>query len=821
MVSFKKNQYKINALILLVGLSTFSHTLCEKKDKKIKKETVKKSSNKKIINDIIVSGNTMVPKSAILNRIPYKIGQEFDPRKTKQLINNLYYDLKRFKNIQVEGKNVGKNKINIYIIVEEKIPLIAVKFVGNKHMNEKEIRKKLDFDSIPALNKEELATYAYKIKKLYQGKNYHHAEVAYQLDLNKDKKGTATFTIKENRKSLVKKILFIGNKNIKSKHLRKIIFTREDWILGLLDGSGNFHPERLEGDKHIIEQHYQNNGYLTAKVVDVDVEKDPKTKQFTITFEIKEGDKYTVKSVSSSGKNILRDEYIKAMLPLQAGQNYSREKIMDSIKALEFLWGELGYIFAHINPSIQPDEKDKTVTVSFETELGNKIFLNKINIIGNKKTRDKVIRRRLLLSEGSLITNQRMDLSKTRVESLGYFDQRDGVTWKTVRLDDEHANLDLILKEVKTGKANLKVGFGGSAVSQSGGSGFSFGGEIADTNLMGTGIQLMLSGSLAKEEKNLIFNITNPWMFDMPLSGAFDVYHKRLGYDEFKNTQPVNEKLTGAGGSLGFVTPLLYETQVMLRAGIDSVKYEIPPISKVRRSFLKNITEEINANTEYQSVLDRLFNPGTYGWIATHLAMDRKNHPMHPSRGYKWQAIYHVGLPSFSSNIGYHKFDLDVNWFTPLIGERDLVLKLHGYFGMVAPFKNRNIPYRELFHIGGPASVRGFLFGKIGPQFLGDSIGGKKGFFVNAELIFPITPDFTMKGVVFYDGGSGWDNPYASSISKTFLQHNSFKYRHAVGVGLRLLQPMPVKIDWGFKLDYNNKIKESSNEVHFSMSYDF
>ncbi|MCK5632367.1 BamA/TamA family outer membrane protein, partial [bacterium] len=147
--------------------------------------------------------------------------------------------------------------------------------------------------------------------------------------------------------------------------------------------------------------------------------------------------------------------------------------------------------------------------------------------------------------------------------------------------------------------------------------------------------------------------------------------------------------------------------------------------------------------------------------------------------------------------------------------------RLHAYFGLLSKFKGKTVPYRELFHIGGPSSVRGFLFGEVGPQFLGDSIGGNKAFFVNVELAFPITPDFNMKGVVFYDGGSGWDNPYSCSISKELVTHNSFNFRHSVGVGIRLLNPMPIRIDWGFKLDRNKKLKETASEVHFSMTYDF
>ena len=142
---------------------------------------------------------------------------------------------------------------------------------------------------------------------------------------------------------------------------------------------------------------------------------------------------------------------------------YSREGITNSIKRLEHVWGDFGYIFAHIDPSIQPNEDDKTVDISFFSELGDQVYLNKINIRGNTKTRDKIIRRKIILDEGELLTQSRMNISKRNVASLGYFDPREGVNWKIRRLNKEEADLDLIVKETKTGHFGAQLGFGGAA----------------------------------------------------------------------------------------------------------------------------------------------------------------------------------------------------------------------------------------------------------------------------------------------------------------------------------------------------------------------
>jgi outer membrane protein assembly factor BamA len=428
---------------------------------------------------------------------------------------------------------------------------------------------------------------------------------------------------------------------------------------------------------------------------------------------------------------------------------------------------------------------------------------------------------------------------------------RDGVNWKINRLDDTHADLDLIVNEAKTGNASIQLNFGGSETTiASPLSGLSAEFSVSDTNVFGQGIRMKLTGKLGKDEKTVTFNLTEPWLFDKPIFGAFDFYHQRFGFDDFNFTQPVNARHTGGSLTSGFVFThrnyLMTDTYVRGVVGFEGLGYERRPRAIIPPGDLTP-EERILATAEYDFLLAQMFDPGKFVWLKFLFGQDKKNHPMHPSSGYNWNFISHFVVPTSLSNLGFYKLDLDYHWYTPLIGAVDLIFHWHSYFGVVKRFKNRVIPYNELFHIGGPASVRGFLYGQIGPQFTidngSDSIGGGKAFYINAELIFPVTPDMTIKGVVFYDGGAGWDNPYLTSrgslqvnddneviicpslcdpttkIPSQFVRNNNFSYRHSVGFGIRMLQPMPVRIDWGFKLDPRKG--ESKHEVHFSMNYGF
>lgn len=785
-----------------------------------------------LINDIIVTGNSQVSSAAILNKIPYRKGQHFDSLKTRELIRNLYYDFKRFRTINIMAEPLDADSINLHIIVEEKIPLKQIVFDGNYAVTEKEINEKVTILDTPAIDSEELKIFANAIKKIYLERGYYNAKIDPELKVDENGKGSIVFHINEGTKSLVKRISFKGNHHISGKILRNIMYTREDWLLSFLDKSGTFLPDRLEGDKHVIEMYYQSHGYLNAKVASITPEMDPCTNNFNLLFEIQEGDLYTIGSISATGNDLICEEDLLKAIPIKPGDLYSREKIVDAIKNLELIWGSFGYLYAHIEPSINPNDDTKTVDLAFHSELGKQITLGKLTIRGNRKTRDKIIRRQITFSEGDRLTNTQMEQSKERIQSLGYFDQREGVNWKIIRTGENSADLDLMLKEAKTGHAGFQLGFAGNPASiREPLKGTSLQLDVGDTNLLGSGMRINLNSRFSHEDFSLGFNLTQPWLFDRPILGAIDVFHKRLAYEEFNFTTPVNEIDTGLVLTSGFITNyytnFLRETFVRGSLSFDSIHYQPDPVV----AHITGLTdpEKTTAETQYTILLQKMFRPGKYGAFSAQIGQEKRNHPMHPTGGYSWLARLQTTFNLNDRCLGFQKYDLDAHWYTPLIGAYDLIFHIHGYLGVVVPSRHKLVPYRELFHIGGPASVRGFLFGQIGPQFnvptvfgesvQGDSIGGTKALWINTELIFPITPDMNIKGVLFYDGGAGWDNPYTDCVDRTFIRNNHFNYRHAIGFGIRIYNPMPIKIDWGFKLDPRKG--EPSYEVHFNSSYDW
>ena len=778
------------------------------------------------INDIIltrIKPNKYLTDEAILSCMPYRKGERYSQAKTSMAIKNIFEleePFSYFQDIKILGEYPNNQEIILHVVTYEKPELESVVFEGNNKLSASDIEEKLHLEEIHALDENDKEIITMQLKKLYKEKNYHLADVQIEVQPQPNNKIKLLIKICENEKSLIKRVYFKGNNCISSKKLHSLIFTREDWIFGILDKSGSLKTEMLEGDKHIIENYYKTQGFLTAKVNNADIKMDPQTKQFEVTFTITEGDKYTIKSVKADGNELVSEEFILERLPLQPGNLYSAKDIRDAIEGLRLMWGQYGYAFADVEPIIIPNSKDKTVTIDLRSELGEKVFINRINILGNKKTKDKIIRRKISLKEGSLLSTPEMENSKSRVESLSYFDPRDGVVWKINRIDNKWADLDLIIKEARTGRAGLDFTYGGSPIDiGSASSSFKVGGYVTDSNWLGSGIALATSAHWSKQEWDFNFGLTDNWFLDKPIFSNLDINIVKSDYSEqLKTVQNFSQRVASAYYGLGFSTSpacWMNEATFVWRAGIENISQSCPP---------KVEDPDAEGSDVFQIMLNRMFQAGKVVTFEQRVAQDFRNNNIHPSQGFQWSAGAKIGHGIQSSKFGYGKLEVDASYYTTLIAPRQLVLGIHAFFGIIGKTGcDKTIPYKELFHIGGQASVRGFEYGQIGPMFMGDSIGGKKAFFWNTELVFPISQDFSMKGAVFYDGGAGWDAPdlnlIPTNLQTKFLRNNNFEYRHSVGFGIRMLKPQPVKIDWAFKLD--KKKNEKTSELHLSAYREF
>ncbi|HSW75785.1 MAG TPA: outer membrane protein assembly factor BamA, partial [Candidatus Saccharimonadales bacterium] len=630
----------------------------------------------RIINDIHVSGNLAISTDSIIHRLPLKVGDEFNVNYTAAMIKNLY-NLGFFHQIQIYAEPLQDGKIDLYIVVQEKPRLHEVTFVGNKAYSEKELKEELKIEKIPTLEQEELKALIAKIKKYYRKKNYHHVSVTAQIVPLEDGRVSAEFTIKEGKKSYLNRISFKGNKQIPSKKLKRVIFSKEDWIGGLIDHSGTYNPEMCEGDKYMIEEVYKNNGFVNAKVTDTQVYQDPETYDYHITYTIQEGERYTIKEVNIKGNHLVSEERLRQIVPIYEGQLYSLENVRTALENIRMLWGEHGYIFADIEPSIDIDDEHRTVSIAFNSDLKDQVYLNRLTIRGNKKTRDKVIRRQILLDEGALITNQKMELSKACVGLLNYFDPKNGVNWKTTRIDDTHADLDLLLNEIKTGHFNANLSFGGSPTSRATPqTGLSFSVGAGDRNFMGTGIAFAGSAELSKKYRAFMASVSNPWMFDRPIRGTINGFVKSAQYDDemtIAENAPLERTVGGVFGLGYFSKQLLGGVAINTEINIERIIYE----NKIQAAKQFNTADRVIA----QLVLDKNFQSGNQLSFITTLNQDQRNGIAFVTNGHQWNWVIQLTVPGSSRceeahhsvdcgevptrlnpQFNYFKTEFDISW---------------------------------------------------------------------------------------------------------------------------------------------------------------
>lgn len=788
------------------------------------------------IRAIHVSGNNIITKESIINRSPLKVGEPFSLIYTATLIKNLY-KTGYFHQIKVYAEPLDANKVDLHIVVQEKPRLAEITFSGNKAITSKEFQTELKTDKLPTLVQEELLALTSKIKKMYQKKNYHHVEISSEITPLKDKENTvsAHFTIKEGKKSYLTQILFKGNKYISSKKLKRVLMSKEDWILGMLDHSGSYNSEMLEADKYYLEDMYKSNGFVYAKVLETDVQRNPKTGNFILTFVIHEGDQYYISSVSAPGNDTLSEEQLKAAIPIFPGQVYSQELIRKALDNLKLLWGEYGYIFADIEPIIDIHDNDKTVSLVFNSDLKNQINLNRLTISGNEKAKDHVIRRCILLDEGDLITNRKMEISKNRVSLLNYFDPKNGVNWKTTRIDGESADLELVLKEIKTGHFNFNLGYGGSPSNrQSPSTGLNLNCSLGDHNLWGSGIAAALSGEISKKYRAFNVNLVNPWLGDKPIRGSFAAYVKKSEYDSIDgiSENAPFEQSVGGNVSLGYVTAKLNGMLIEGLLSFENISYD-------QQIMAKNYLGKEKALA--QVILDANFQAGSQLSLIMNFSQDKRNGLAFTTRGHQWAWVNQFTFPGSLSHTSklcpkpqehdarfqYFRSEIDVSWYTPLINEYDLVLCVHGNAGYIYKFKDKFVPWKSVYHVGGPTTVRGYLYGQVGPMWKDTSLGSLQAFNVNVELIAPLSSDLNTRAVVFYDGGAGWNTPYYDTIAKSDsafcreIQNNRFFYRHSVGIGVRIKSPTPLQVDFGIKLNPSKPFRKELTQLHFSMEHAF
>jgi outer membrane protein insertion porin family len=752
------------------------------------------------ITEIRVENNRRVEAEAVRRGLKQKVGQKFDPAKTGDDLRALWA-LKYFSDVKLLVQRTPKG-IAYVVRVTEKPAIHAVSLQGNDELSKDDFKDVIDIKAYSILDLAAVKRNVKKIQDKYVEKGFFLAEVTYQVKPNDNgQEVDVVFVIEEHAKVMVSDINFLGAKNVSAEDLKSGMATQEGGYLSFLTSQGTYREEAFQRDLQIIQMAYFDRGYINVKVDKPTITLSPDKRRISITIRVEEGESYKVGKLDFSGDLLVGKEVLHGKMLSREKQTFNRSLLAKDIQAITDVYYDQGYAYANITPVTTVSAEDKSIDLTFEVQKGSQVTIERIDITGNNKTRDKVIRRQLRVYEGELFSGTGMRRSKEKVTALGFFETVE-ISHKPGS-DGEHVVVNVEVKEKSTG--TFQVGLGFSNVES-----FIFTAQIAQQNFLGWGQSLSASAQLSALRTFFQLSYFDPYFLDTSFIFNVDAYRTQLNYFGFVRTA------TGGSAGLGYYL-LPDEMSVNFGYTFESVYVEA-------------------ASTGSVALAGQLRN-GTTSALRLSWTWDRRNNRLFPSQGFLSFASVETAPQFMQGTFNFNRYTAYQRVYFPL--PLGAVFKMNaqvGYIQDLGTTRDTQLPSSELYYLGGINSIRGYAIRTLTPTTLVGSpttpdasvttfgIGGDKQFIFNAELEFPILEKVGIRGVLFYDAGNAFQR------GKSFFQasHDEGNQAlvlplglyHSVGFGVRWFSPIgPLRFEWGIPL--TKRVQDQAVDFEFTIGNSF
>jgi len=717
-----------------------------------------------LINSIVIKGLKRIDETAIKSKITQKPGEPISQEKTNEDIKNIF-KMGYFDDVRAEIEPF-EGGIKLIYFVREKPTIVRIELQGNEEFDNVKLREKLTITTGAIADAVLIQDNANKLRAFYEEEGYWLSRIVPVINnIGPDDVGL-TYQIEEGPRIKIKKILTEGNKALSSGKIKGVMETREWWLFSFVTSSGYYKKERMESDIERIRDLYFNNGYIKVAVGEPTIELAESKKEMVITIPISEGDRYGVSSIGLSGNKVFGEEVIKQRIKMAPGEPFNKATLRRDIFSISELYSENGYALITVTPDLIPDENTKTVEVSLRIDEGQKYRIGRIEISGNTKTRDKVVRREVRLDEGDVFNSALIKRSYERINNLNFFETVELVP--KPRTGESLVDIDIKVKERPTGF--FSIGGGYSSVEK-----FIAMVELTQGNLFGRGQFIKLRGEFGGRTTYYDMTFRDPWFLDKPLSFSANVYKIDKEFIDY------SKEATGFGVSIGKRLSEYVWTDI-------AYNFEDAKISDISEDASDLIKDQEGSQTTSS--------------ITPSITRDSRDNYLDPSRGSR-NSLY-VTYAGLGGTNNFFKGGIDSAWYFP-IGSTTAMLR--GRFGYAAGVGGKELPLYERFYVGGIYTIRGLGYGEAGPrdEKTDDPIGGTEELILNAEYIFPLITDLRLKGVIFFDAGNAYDD-----------FENFGELRYTTGLGLRWISPVgPVRIEWGYNLDRKPDERQSRFEFAF------
>ncbi|MGZ3723713.1 MAG: outer membrane protein assembly factor BamA, partial [Bdellovibrionales bacterium] len=494
------------------------------------------SKNGLTVEKILVKGNRKIEADAIRNKLISKVNGPYREETVRQDIQELF-NMGFFYNVEVD-RSEGGPKVTLTYTVTEKPSISEIEYRGHDELEETELKDTTGIKAYEILNMAKIREATDKLEKLYEDKGFFLARISFKIEPGKDPDTVKlVFDIKENDKVKVKRISFLGNKKMASGKLKSGMITQEGGYFSFISGAGAYKQDAFDRDVQMLNYLYFNEGYVQVKVDRPQVYVTPDKKAIYITIRVEEGEQFKVGTVDFTGDLLFSRAELFESTHIQEQDLFRYQVLQDDLKALQAKYGDLGYAYANPIPRTRIREADKEVDITFEIDKGYKVYFGKFNMVGDSKTRDKVIRREMRIIEGELYNETRKRESLENIKRLGYFEE---VVFnnKTPKGRNDIMDIDVVVKERNTG--TIQVGAGYSNFN-----GFVFNGQVNQINFLGKGQSLGVSIDLSKVQSLYKASFTEPYFMDTLWSVGGDIYRSQRALTEYAETK------TGADVRIG------------------------------------------------------------------------------------------------------------------------------------------------------------------------------------------------------------------------------------------------------------------------------
>ena len=676
------------------------------------------------VKDIRVEGIQRTEAGTVFSYLPVKVGDTMDNEQAAAAIHALYAT-GFFKDVQLKVEQ------GVLIVqVRERPSIASIEINGAKDFPKDQLKESMKYAGLAEariFDKGALDKATQELKRQYVARGKYAVKVTTTVTELERNRVSIVFTVVEGDVSKIKKINLIGNHAYKEAGLLDLMKLGTPGWFGWFSSSDQYSKQKLSADIEALRSFYMDNGYLEFNIDSTQVSITPNKKDIYITINFTEGEKYTIAKVSVSGDTLIPKAEIESLVQVKAGDTFSRKGMTETSKKIGDRLGRDGYAFANVNAIPDIDKEKHQVSFNFVVDPGQRVYIHRINVAGNNKTRDEVIRREFRQTEGEWFDVEKIKKSKQRVDKLDFFSEVN-IETPAVQGTTDQVDVSVSVKEKSTGNVSVGAGF-------SSGEGLVLTGSVTQANLFGTGNYLSTQINTGKVNQVYSVSYTNPYYTDDGVSRGFDVYKRNTDSQSTAISQYSSHTL-GAGVRFGM--PIADEQTISYGVAIERTELGLFPTSPAR------LTEFVNAfGTSNRNLL------GTIGW-----GRDSLDSAIYTTEGTLQRAFAEIALPVF--DMRYYKLNYQHQWFHPL--SKEVTLLLHGEAGVGGGYGGKNMPFFKNFYAGGPGSVRGYDANSLGPRdATGAVLGGPRRVLGGTELLMPFPGTGNEKSVrlsAFIDAGA-------------------------------------------------------------------